>query len=144
MSLAQPITNGVQIAIKRPGVAIPEIEIAQGRLDDLYDVHFGINSATFDGVLDLTRPLESDLQGLGPRILDIKHRGGKTAGLLWSTGFVERAEEVGFRCRGLSLQTGPNGSSRAKTSSLLAPNASAAASSKMSAGKVKATKGALL
>jgi hypothetical protein len=83
MSLAQPITNGARIAIKRLGVAIPEIEIAQGTLDELYDRHFGINSATFDVVLDLTRPLESDLQGLGPRILDIKNRGGRTAEDSW-------------------------------------------------------------
>ena len=69
--------------MKRAGVAIPEIEVAQGRLDELFDVHFGINSQTFDGVLNLTQALESDLQGLGPRILDIKNRGGRTAEDSW-------------------------------------------------------------
>ena len=83
MSLAQQITHGARIAIKRHGVAIPEIEIAQGTLDELYDVHFGINSDAFNGVLDVTKPLQSDLQGLGPRILDIKNRGGRTAEDSW-------------------------------------------------------------
>ena len=91
MSLAQPITHGARIAIKGPGVAIPEIEVAQGTLDELFDIHFGINTATFNGVLDVSIPLESDLQGLGPRILDIKNRGGRTAEDSWFAEVLRRA-----------------------------------------------------
>jgi FYVE zinc finger len=76
---AQQITRGVSIAVKRPGVPIPEIEVARERLSDIYDFHFGICTNAFDGVLNLTIRSDKDLQGLGPRILDIKNRGGRTA-----------------------------------------------------------------
>ncbi len=71
MPLAQQTTHGVTVATKRPGVAIPEIEVARGRLS-VKDVHFGICTDTFDGVLDTSIPFENGLKGLGPRILDIK------------------------------------------------------------------------
>jgi FYVE zinc finger len=77
--LAQQITHGVRIAEKRLGVVIPEVGIARERLDNNADFHFGICTGAFDGVLDLLNPLDHDLRGLGPRILDIKTRGGRTA-----------------------------------------------------------------
>ena len=67
------------VAVKRPGVAIPEIGVARGQLDNIYDFQFGMCTNTFDGVLDLNDRFDSDLQLLGPRILDIKNRGGRTA-----------------------------------------------------------------
>jgi hypothetical protein len=79
MSLAQQITHGAMVAVKRLGVAIPEIGVARGQLDNIYDFQFGMCTNTFDGVLDLNDRFDSDLQRLGPRILDIKNRGGRTA-----------------------------------------------------------------
>src|ERR1700749_3764555 len=83
MPLAQPRTNNSDIAVKRIGVAIPEIAVAAGRLDDQLDVHFGINSNGFNVELDMSVQAQADLAGLGPRILDIKNRGGRTAEDTW-------------------------------------------------------------
>lgn len=76
--------RGVNLAVLKPGVAIPEIGAAlAGALDNMNDVHFGINNDDFDALLNLGNPAEADLQGLGPRILDIKNRGGRTAEDTW-------------------------------------------------------------
>ena len=62
------------------GDVIPEIGIAKGRLDNLDDVHFGINGHSHDNARAGIHP---DLKGLGPRILDIFNRGGRTAEDTW-------------------------------------------------------------
>lgn len=111
---AQQITHGVRIAVKRPGVAIPEVALAEGKLDDYTDFHFGICSDAFDGILSLSSGgwqnvsdrtqkrlfrLDEDLKGLGPRILDIKTRGGRTA----EDSLHEELHGRGTRARGGKL-----------------------------------------
>ncbi|MGH8147481.1 MAG: FYVE zinc finger domain-containing protein [Rhodanobacteraceae bacterium] len=67
------------------GNAIPELGVATSNpLDVNDDIHFGINLdlAAYRALyadLDDTDPLEDDLVGLGPRTIDIKRRGGRTA-----------------------------------------------------------------
>lgn len=51
--------------------------------DDMYDVHFGINTDHYDDEIDDTDQSQVDLEGLGPRILDIINRGGRTAEDTW-------------------------------------------------------------
>lgn len=77
--------HGVQLAVKRPGVPIPEIGVVNNaqRLDDLYDVHFGINTDDFNSEINHSDAAQADLHGLGPRILDIIQRGGRTAEDTW-------------------------------------------------------------
>jgi hypothetical protein len=41
------------VAVQRLGVAIPEIGVARGQLENIYDFQFGMCTNTFDGVLDL-------------------------------------------------------------------------------------------
>jgi hypothetical protein len=74
---------GVTLAEASPGVPIPEIGAAAGVLDNMHDVHFGINSNQYDGLLNMGIAAEADLAGLGPRILDLKNRGGRTAEDTW-------------------------------------------------------------
>jgi hypothetical protein len=100
MALAQQQTHNADIAVKRLGVPIPEVGLALNRLDDNLDVHFGINTDDFDVELDMTIPAEADLEGLGPRILDIKHRGGRTAEDTWRVLMGGRVYGGGPRVRG--------------------------------------------
>src|SRR5262245_43554530 len=83
MALAMQRYKGVEIAVKQPGHPIPELGVAAGQLSDDHDVHFGINNNNFNDLLDRSSAAEKDLKGLGPRILDIKRRGGRTAEDTW-------------------------------------------------------------
>lgn len=83
MPFAQALTRTVAPATLN-GAAIPEVGVARNiALSVLNDIHFGMNLG--DGThalyadLDATVPLERDLIGLGPRTIDIKRRGGRTA-----------------------------------------------------------------
>jgi hypothetical protein len=76
--LAQAKTCGVAIAQRSSGVEIPEKGVATTLLNNLHDVHFGYNGAEFNG-----KVANVHLWGLGPRILDISKRGGRTAEDTW-------------------------------------------------------------
>ncbi len=77
--------KNVALATKGPGVDIDEIAPVDNSkpLDDLWDVHFGINTDDYDDEIDDSIPAQADLAGLGPRILDILNRGGRTAEDTW-------------------------------------------------------------
>lgn len=69
-------------------------------LSDMEDIHFGFNmdplvNAGLYADLDPSVPKEKDLIGLGPRTIDIKRRGGRTAE---DDGFIFQGEA---RARGL-------------------------------------------
>jgi hypothetical protein len=106
--LADKKTGDTEIAVWVKGTPndtpIPEIEVATDRLDDLHDIHFGICSDKFDKyvpiptnlppnywlidldndkVKEYTKARVTDHHGLGPRILDIFNRGGRTAEDTW-------------------------------------------------------------
>lgn len=93
MAIAQANTRGVAPATMNL-VAIPEIATAPaGGLSVTDDVHFGINldevvHAPLYVDLDRAVALELDLVGLGPRSIDIKRRGGRTAEDDW---FIDQA-----------------------------------------------------
>jgi hypothetical protein len=81
--VAQANTRGVGLATMG-GAAIPEIGAAPDiQLDPLYDIHFGVNlpAGTHPALYADLGPddLDQDLEGLGPRTIDIKRRGGRTA-----------------------------------------------------------------
>lgn len=84
MPLAQGMTRGVGLATMN-GAAIPEVAVAANTpLDVSDDIHFGINldDAAYPALyadLDAAVAMENDLIGLGPRTIDIKRRGGRTA-----------------------------------------------------------------
>jgi hypothetical protein len=84
MPLADAMTRGVAPATMN-GAPIPEIRVAPGTaLDVSNDIHFGINLHPDDypalyADLDGANQMEADLRGLGPRTIDIKRRGGRTA-----------------------------------------------------------------
>ncbi|MGA2118608.1 MAG: FYVE zinc finger domain-containing protein [Bryobacteraceae bacterium] len=77
--------KNVALATKGPGVDIDEIGPVDNAtaLDDMCDVHFGINTDHYDDEIDDTIQAQADLEGLGPRILDILNRGGRTAEDTW-------------------------------------------------------------
>jgi hypothetical protein len=80
MPLAQKSLHGIQIAEKQAGVPVPELGVAPDtQLDDATNFHFGINSDAFDA--EVRR--KDYLDGFGPRILDIKNRGGTIAEETW-------------------------------------------------------------
>jgi hypothetical protein len=68
---------------------IPEIQVATGMLDSLHDIHFGICNHDYD------RHVAKDVRllGLGPRILDIANRGGRTAEDSWRLIAQKRQDE---------------------------------------------------
>src|SRR5690606_39006313 len=72
-----------RLATMRGAEVIPEIGSVTTPLDDRWDVHFGINDDAFNGVIDPTNAAQQDLLGLGPRIVDICNRGGRTAEDTW-------------------------------------------------------------
>ena len=87
MPLAQPNTRGVSPATMNHKL-IPEIGVAPDTLlNDRDDIHFGINIKKNDNPVlyhdfDKAKPREKDLllwKGLGPRTLEIRRRGGRTA-----------------------------------------------------------------
>lgn len=84
MALADANTRGVTPATMN-GAPVPEIRVAPNvALDVSNDIHFGINLHPADypllyADLDATVAMESDLIGMGPRTIDIKRRGGRTA-----------------------------------------------------------------
>ena len=84
MPIAQGMTRGVGLATMN-GAAITEIGVATNTpLDVSDDIHFGLNldQVAYPALyadLDLADPSEADLIGLGPRTIDIKRRGGRTA-----------------------------------------------------------------
>lgn len=77
--------KGVALATKGPAVDIVELGPVDNNaaLDDMYDVHFGINTDDYNDEIDATDQAQVDLAGLGPRILDIINRGGRTAEDTW-------------------------------------------------------------
>lgn len=80
MPLAQTITKGVGLA-NVGGQLIPELGVETRQLDDVSDIHFGMNGTTAEltADLDMTIAAEADLDGFGARAIDIKRRGGRTA-----------------------------------------------------------------
>ncbi|WP_188795046.1 FYVE zinc finger domain-containing protein [Dyella nitratireducens] len=83
MPLAQGMTRGVGLATMN-GASIPELGLAPNiALDVNDDIHFGINvpgaGHALYADLNAAVQLEQDLIGLGPRTIDIKRRGGRTA-----------------------------------------------------------------
>jgi hypothetical protein len=85
--MPQAINNfkNVALATKGMGVAIAEIGPVDNAvaLHVMNDVHFGINTDDYNGEIDPTIQAQQDLRGLGPRILDILRRGGRTAEDTW-------------------------------------------------------------
>jgi hypothetical protein len=75
--------HGIQLATINGADSIPEMGAVTTALDVMHDVHFGVNNSAFDVVVDQLIPLQKDLLGLGPRILDICNRGGRTAEDTW-------------------------------------------------------------
>jgi FYVE zinc finger len=94
MSIAQSVTRGVARA-NIGGSEIPEVSISPDTaLSNTEDIHFGINIECqldmfnnpitplyqgFDYNVALDRDLMTVFNGLGPRSLEIKRRGGRTA-----------------------------------------------------------------
>jgi hypothetical protein len=91
MPLADSVTRGVNPATFN-GHAIPEIRVAPAiALSVTDDIHFGINLsrrsfAALYADLDMSDDMEADLIDMGPRTIDIKRRGGRTAEDDW---FIE-------------------------------------------------------
>jgi hypothetical protein len=87
MALAATNTRGIAPATVN-GLAIPEIGVAPDTaLDDRYDVHFGINLSQTDkpALYAGFNPLNARdaalllWDGLGPRVIEMKRRGGRAA-----------------------------------------------------------------
>jgi hypothetical protein len=100
--LAEPKTGNTAIAKWTDTETIPELEVASEVLDDLHDVHFGICSQYFNKYVAQKpgAPVDApnDLHGLGPRILDISKRGGRTAEDSWrvlQSGSIKSAASEG-------------------------------------------------
>lgn len=91
---ALPNRHGVELAVRAPGVPTVELGAVGGRLDNMTDVHFGINNDNFNPLLFGQAPnLMGDLEGLGPRILDIINRGGRTAEDTWEKLVVDPSRD---------------------------------------------------
>ena len=102
MPLAINGFKGVALATKGSGIAMAELSPVNNnvKLNDLWNVHFGINTNNYNDEIDDTDPMQKDLEGLGPRILDTINRGGRTAEDTWFSieggQMRQRGETPGF------------------------------------------------